>query len=159
MFTDIVRSTSLVEAMGDEAWADLVQWHDQTLRALFARHDGQEIDHAGDGFFVVFGDAGVALHCAEAIQRGLAEHRRNHGFAPQVRIGLHASEARRVGGSFKGKGVHQAARIAGEAEGGEILASRETLEAAGHAAPDSAIRTMSLRGISSPVEVVTVDWH
>jgi class 3 adenylate cyclase len=159
MFTDIVKSTSLVEAMGDEAWADLVRWHDQTLRALFARHDGQEIDHAGDGFFVAFEDAGVALHCAEAIQRELAEHRRNHGFAPQVRIGLHASEARRVGGSFKGRGVHLAARIAAQAEGGEILASRETLEAAGHAAPASASRTVSLRGISSPVEVVAVDWH
>jgi hypothetical protein len=36
MFTDIVRSTQLIEAIGDEAWADLVRWHDQTLRALFA---------------------------------------------------------------------------------------------------------------------------
>src|SRR5919109_262323 len=27
MFTDIVRSTKLVEAIGDDAWTDLVRWH------------------------------------------------------------------------------------------------------------------------------------
>jgi tetratricopeptide (TPR) repeat protein len=52
MFTDIGRSTNLVEAIGDEAWTDVVRWHDQTLRSLFARHGREEIDHAGDGFFV-----------------------------------------------------------------------------------------------------------
>ncbi len=51
MFTDIVKSTNLVEALGDTAWVDLIRWHDQTLRSLFARHGGEEIDHTGDGFF------------------------------------------------------------------------------------------------------------
>src|SRR5207249_4962285 len=35
LFTDIVKSTALVEAIGDEAWEHLVQWHDETLRSLF----------------------------------------------------------------------------------------------------------------------------
>src|SRR5688500_11864898 len=35
MFTDIVGSTSLLEAMGDEAWQSLLSWHDKTLRGLF----------------------------------------------------------------------------------------------------------------------------
>jgi class 3 adenylate cyclase len=159
MFTDIVSSTPLVEAIGDEAWADVIQWHDQALRQLFAAHQGQEVDHAGDGFFVVFDDAGVALHCAEAIQRGLAEHRKNHGFAPQVRIGMHAAKAHQAAGTYRGKGVHQAARISALAEGGEIVASRETLEAAGYPVLDAETRTVQLRGISGPVEVVTVDWR
>lgn len=54
MFTDIVKSTTLVEAIGDDAWEDLLRWHDVTLRSLFAGHGGEEIDHAGDGFFVAF---------------------------------------------------------------------------------------------------------
>ncbi|MGH2625078.1 MAG: hypothetical protein ACRDHY_00325, partial [Anaerolineales bacterium] len=87
MFTDIVRSTNLIDAIGDEPWEDLRRWHDQTLRALFARHRGQEADHAGDGFFVAFDDPAAALDCAVSIQQTLAEHRRTHGFAPQVRIG------------------------------------------------------------------------
>lgn len=52
MFTDIVGSTSLVEAVGNEAWMTLLHWHDQALPAQFAKHAGQEIDNTGDGFFV-----------------------------------------------------------------------------------------------------------
>jgi class 3 adenylate cyclase len=123
MFTDIVRSTQLVEAIGDEAWADLVRWHDQTLRALFAAHGGEEVHHTGDGFFVAFPAVRPALDCSVAIQRMLLEHRRRQGFAPQVRIGLHAAPAQRDGITYRGKGVHVAARIAALAEAGEILAS------------------------------------
>ena len=54
MFTDIVGSTNLVEVMGDEAWETLLRWHDQTLRALFAAHQGEEVVATGDGFFVGF---------------------------------------------------------------------------------------------------------
>jgi class 3 adenylate cyclase len=31
MFTDIVRSTNLVEALGDESWGHLIRWHDEQL--------------------------------------------------------------------------------------------------------------------------------
>lgn len=129
MFTDIVKSTNLVEAVGDEAWEDLLRWHDRTLRSLFASHGGQEIDHAGDGFFVTFVAAPSAVECAMAIQRTLTDHRRMHGFSPQVRIGLHTAEARRTDRKYRGKGVHEAARIAALAGPGEILASQDTLAA------------------------------
>jgi class 3 adenylate cyclase len=106
MFTDIVGSTQLVEALGDEAWEVLLRWHDDTLRALFASNQGEEVVATGDGFFVGFDSPEAALACAVAIQRRLAEHRQAHGFAPQVRIGVHASEATQVAQNFRGKGVH-----------------------------------------------------
>jgi class 3 adenylate cyclase len=158
MFTDIVRSTNLVEAIGDDAWTDLVAWHDKTLRALFTAHGGDEIDHAGDGFFVAFADSPSALRCAVEIQRKLAEHRREHGFAPPVRIGLHATEATWRGAGFKGRGVHEAARVAAIAEGGEIVASKATVDAAG-TFDASAPREVSLKGIETPVEVCSVEWR
>ncbi|MGH2492405.1 MAG: LuxR family transcriptional regulator, partial [Candidatus Limnocylindria bacterium] len=40
LFTDIARSTKLVDAIGDKAWEDLIRWHDQTLRSLIAEHRG-----------------------------------------------------------------------------------------------------------------------
>ena len=76
MFTDIVGSTSLLEAMGDEAWQSLLSWHDKTLRALFAANRGEEVTATGDGFFVAFESPDDALACAAAIQRGLADHLR-----------------------------------------------------------------------------------
>ncbi len=158
MFTDIVRSTDLVAAIGDEAWAGLVGWHDRTLRSLFAEHGGEEIDHAGDGFFVAFPSPASAVKSAVAIQRRLADHRREHGFAPQVRIGLHAAEAARDGGAYRGRGVHEAARISALADGSEIVASRETVEGSRPPFSLSRPREVELKGFTAPVEVVSVDW-
>jgi class 3 adenylate cyclase len=158
MFTDIVRSTKLVDAIGDEAWTDLVCWHDDTLRTLFAAHQGEEIDHAGDGFFIAFPTATAAVECAVAIQRKLAEHRRSQGFAPQVRIGLHSAEARQQGGGYRGRGVHEAARISALAEGNEILATAGTIDEPVRF-PVSGPRAVELEGVDKPVEVVAIDWR
>lgn len=159
IFTDIVRSTNLVEAIGDEAWENLIGWHDRTLRSLFAEHGGEEVDHAGDGFFVAFEDPRAAIESAIAIQRSLADHRRSQGFAPQVRVGVHAAEATRRARDFGGRGVHEAARIGAVAEGGEILASLETVEAAGPGWEVSEPREITLKGISAPAKVVSVTWE
>jgi len=159
MFTDIVKSTPLVEAIGDEGWVDLLRWHDRTLRGLFARHGGAEIEHPGDGFFVVFDDVTEAVACAVAIQRALVDHRRAHGFAANVRIGLHRATVIRHGQEYRGRGVHTAARIAALAEGGEILTSRETAVSALPRFTTSPPRTVRLKGIADPVEVVAIEWR
>jgi class 3 adenylate cyclase len=156
MFTDVVGSTNLVEVMGDEAWDTLLRWHDATLREVFTAHQGKEISTTGDGFFVGFDSPEQAVSAAVAIQRRLAEHRQKAGFAPPIRIGIHAADANQVGDNFRGRGVHEAARIASIAKGNEIVASVAT---AGGAYPSSAPRSELLKGFSEPVEVVTIDWR
>jgi class 3 adenylate cyclase len=158
LFSDIVGSTTLVEAIGDESWNDLVGWHNRTLRQLFGEHRGQEVDHAGDGFFVAFPAASDAVACAVSIQRTLAEHRRTHGFAPQVRIGVHAAEATRVGNDYRGRGVHEAARVGALAGAAEIVASLATAELV-DGVIRSEPRSVALKGFVEPLEVVTVDWR
>ncbi|HYM84815.1 MAG TPA: LuxR C-terminal-related transcriptional regulator, partial [Candidatus Dormibacteraeota bacterium] len=157
MFTDIVGSTQLAEAIGDGAWHDLLRWHDATLRREFERHAGREVDHAGDGFLVVFRSPRDAVACAVAIQRALAAHRASAGFALAIRIGLHEGEAVERDGRFVGATVHLAARIAARAEGGTILGSATTLRSAG-AHPDGSAVEVRLAGISSPVAVARVGW-
>ena len=159
MFTDIVGSTQLVEALGDDAWADLRHWHDACLRAEFAAHHGQEVDHAGDGFFVAFATAAEALECAASIQAKLREHRRASGFAPQVRIGVHVDDASTTDEGYLGRGVHTAARIGAQAAGGEILVSRAVATAAGDAFDLGESRTVSLKGIDEPVEILAFAWQ
>jgi class 3 adenylate cyclase len=158
LFTDIVGSTPLAEALGDEAWGELIRWHDQSLRAIFDRHGGAVVKQTGDGFFVAFEDSSAALAAAFAVQRTLADHRRKHGFAPQVRIGVHRAEARVRGMDYAGKGVHEAARIGSLAGGGEIVASRETVAGMTGRFPTSVPRSVTLKGVTGPVEVVTVEW-
>lgn len=158
LFSDIVKSTNLLDAIGDDAWTHLLKWHDDTLRKLFAEHGGEEIAHTGDGFFIAFEKAEQAVDCAIAIQRSLERHRREHGFSPRVRIGVHATEAAEVQGNYHGKGVHEAARIGALAEAGEVLVSAPTLECFDGGLRVRDQRRVELKGVSEPVEVASIDW-
>jgi class 3 adenylate cyclase len=159
MFTDIVGSTNLIGAMGDEAWEELTRWHHETLRSLIETHGGEVVHSTGDGFFATFADAATAATCAVAIQRKLAEHRTQHGFAPQVRIGLHAGEATTVADDYAGLDVHEAARVGAIAEGSQILVTAATVAAEPVPFPTSDERSVTLKGIAEPVRVVAIDWR
>jgi class 3 adenylate cyclase len=159
MFTDIVASTPLLEAIGDEAWLHVLRWHDETLRALFLKHDGEEINKTGDGFFVAFEDAGRAITCATDLQRTLAEHRESHGFAPRVRVGIHAGHATHSGDSYEGKGVHVAARVGALAQSEEILITRESLPSTAASVDIIGQHEAQLKGIREPVQLVAVRWR
>ena len=109
---DIVGSTRLIDAIGDDAWVDILSWHERTFGRFVARYAGEVVDQTGDGFFVSFAEPTAAIDCAVAIQRVLAR-RRPFGPALDVRIGLHRSSVLRCGLAYRGKGVHEASRIAG----------------------------------------------
>jgi class 3 adenylate cyclase len=157
LFTDIVGSTRLAEVLGNQAWERLLGWHDEMLRAEVARQGGRIVHSTGDGFFAVFDTARQAVRSGIAIQRALASHAMASGFAPPVRIGLHAAEATQRGDDFSGVGVHVAARIAALAGGGEILASADALAEAGDVLAVGP-REVEIRGVSEPVSVATVVW-
>jgi class 3 adenylate cyclase len=158
MFTDVVGSTQLIEVIGDEAWENLLRWHDRVFREIFAAQRGDVVKHTGDGFLVAFPTADAGLAAGQAVQQALERHRREHGFAPQVRIGLHSSDAVRRGGDFSGAGVHIAARVAALADAGEILATSDTLAAA---APVHVLdrREVTLKGVSAAIDVARVSWR
>jgi class 3 adenylate cyclase len=159
MFTDIVTSTDLVRLIGDAKWETLLASHDRLVRSVLAEHRGTEISHTGDGFFVSF-DRGIdAVETAVAIQRRLAEHSRDQGYAPPVRIGIHTDEATIDGSDYRGLGVHRAARVSAAAEADEIVVSAAALEAVDAIRfPVSAGRDVELKGIEDPVRLHTIDW-
>jgi len=160
MFTDIVTSTDLIGLIGDKDWEELLRWHDRELRSVFASHRGEEVSHTGDGFFVAFENAVDAVEAAISIQRRLADHRHQHGFAPTLRIGLHHAEVTSDGTDYRGQGVHVAARVGAVAGGEEIVISAATLEALGDARFSvSGPRTVELKGVKEPIEVYLVDWR
>jgi class 3 adenylate cyclase len=157
-FTDIVDSTRVAEALGDTAWRGVLRRHDETVRTVVAEHGGEVVKHTGDGFFLAFADPGRAIDAMVVLQRRLAAQRAREGFAPTVRVGVHAAEASRSGTDYLGMGVTIAARIGAAAEASEILASRETIDAARRSFPVTAARTLELKGISTPTEAVTIGW-
>ncbi len=159
MFTDIVDSTPLVAAMGDERWASVLHWHDRTMRELLAEHSGLEVKqrHGGDGFFAAFVTPNAAITCAIAMQRRFEQHRTSHGFAPDLRIGVHEADALLSDDDFAGLGVHEAARIAAIAGAGEIVASASTATSGG-VTDGSPVREVELKGLRDRIAVTHIRW-
>lgn len=159
LFSDIVDSTRLAELMGDQVWEQLLRWHDRILRAEFARWRGEEVKHGGDGFFVAFDKPDDGINCAIAVQRALARHREEHGFAPTIRIGLHEGEATARDDDYFGSAVTRAARISASASAGEILASAELVGRSIQPVSVGESRDLDLKGIATPMPVVQVVWE
>lgn len=157
MFTDIESSTALATAMGEEEWDRVLRWHDRQLGDCISEHAGVIVKHEGDGVFAAFSDQARAVSAAVAIQERLADHRRQHGFAPAVRIGLHAGSAIERGGDYFGMAVNTAARVMTLAAGGQIVASESLLDACGPRAGE--VRSVELKGLGAATTVVTVDWR
>jgi class 3 adenylate cyclase len=100
------------------------------------------------------------LRCARGIQRAVAESEAN-GHRLRVRIGLHTGEPIREADDFYGKAVIQAARIAADARGSEILVSslvRDLTESSGEFAFDTP-RDVVLKGLSGTHKVSPLLWQ
>ena len=155
MFTDIVDSTGVLAVAGDDVWVEFMLWHDATLRHLFRAHGGREVKQVGDGFFAVFDDPGAAVTCALAIVGLLATP--GPGRPPVgVRVGVHRAEVVRLGQDYAGRGVHEAARIAALAGGGEVLVSAGTVPTPGEGVVLGTPKQVRLRGLMEPLDVLSI---
>ncbi len=118
IFTDIVGSTARAEAIGDQAWRDLLGAHDKTVRQQLARFQGREVKSLGDGFLATFDGPGRAIHCALSIRDTVGE------LGLDVRIGVHTGEVEMVDDDIRGIAVHIASRIANLDSSNDVLVSR-----------------------------------
>lgn len=125
MFSDIEDSTALNNRIGDRAWARLIGRHARLVQRHVADHDGHVIKSQGDGFMVAFAKPEQAVRCALALQRALG--RRRDGV--RVRIGIHSGKSVRRGDDLFGRNVALAARVAAQADGGEVLVSESVRDA------------------------------
>lgn len=120
LFTDIVGSTDQLSAVGDAAWASLLERHHATVRRELLRFGGVEADTAGDGFLALFDGPARAIRSAVAIRAALG------GIGLDVRAGVHTGEVEQAADGPRGIAVHLAARVLGAAAPGEVLVSQTT---------------------------------
>jgi class 3 adenylate cyclase len=118
LFTDIVGSTERATELGDSEWRTLLEQHHALVRRQLARFRGREVDTAGDGFFASFDGPARAIRCACEIVQSMPE------FGLEVRAGLHTGECELVDGKVAGVAVHTGARVASQAQPGEVVVSR-----------------------------------
>src|ERR671915_277655 len=88
LFTDVEGSTQLVTQLGD-AYAQVLADHRRLLREAVEARGGHVVDHRGDEFFIVFGDARGAADAVCAAQHAFAAHDWPDSIDVRVRMGLH----------------------------------------------------------------------
>jgi class 3 adenylate cyclase/pimeloyl-ACP methyl ester carboxylesterase len=118
LFTDIVGSTARAAELGDRGWRELLERHNALVRRELTRYRGEERDTAGDGFFATFDGPARAIRCAHAIVDGM------HELGLEVRAGVHTGECEVHEAKVAGLAVVIGARVAAQADGGEVLVSQ-----------------------------------
>ena len=117
LFTDICGSTKRAAEVGDKAWRELLDRHNQLVRSELENWRGREVKTLGDGFIATFDGPARGVRCAQAIVQNVA------GLGLDVRAGLHTGDCELLDGDVAGIAVHIGARISAMAGAGEVLVS------------------------------------
>jgi pimeloyl-ACP methyl ester carboxylesterase len=160
LFTDMASSTAIAEKLGDASAQRVRRTHDAIVRSALSASDGSEIKHTGDGVLASFSTASAALHCAVAIQQGVATHRRERPDSLLgVYIGLNSGEPISENDDLYGTSINLAARICDQAEAGQILTSNVVRDlVAGKGFRFGAPREAALKGFDTPVRLHELLW-
>ena len=121
VFTDVEGSTSLLNDLGAQRYADALAGHRAVIREACAANGGIEVDTQGDAFFFAFPTAPGALAAASSFTEAFAKD------GPiGVRVGIHTGTPVVGEEGYVGHAVHRAARIAAAGHGGQVLVSAST---------------------------------
>jgi adenylate cyclase len=122
-FADLAGYTQLTEELGDEAAVDTVERFVDTIEQTLP-DEARIVKTIGDGVMVVSSDAAALAEWAVGFQELMRDER------PLPRIGLHAGAVVYRDGDYFGREVNLSARIVARAAGGEVLVTRDVVEAA-----------------------------
>jgi class 3 adenylate cyclase len=154
LFTDMVASTQRAAAAGDERWRAVLQRFGEITADLVEQFGGAVVKSTGDGHLMTFDGPTQAIRCAEAL-RADAET-----LGIEIRAGIHTGECELLDADIGGIAVHIAARILGQAGGGEILVSstvRDLVVGSGTGFENRG--TVELRGVPGNWQLLAVERH
>lgn len=160
LFSDLEKHSAMMQRLGDEGGRVLLREHEIITREALAAYGGTEVKTMGDSFMASFGSATRALECATALQKAFADRNATSDEALRVRVGLSAGEPIAEDDDLFGAAVIQAARIADQAKGGEILLANVVRElAAGKGFLFADRGEIALRGFDDPVRLYELRWE
>lgn len=146
-FLDITGYTRLTEERGDEAAAELVVRLTPLVQRPADRHGGKVVKRLGDGVMFHFRDPGDAVLAALEMLEAVSD-----AGLPPAHIGLDAGPVVFQGGDYFGRTVNLAARIAEQAEPGQVLVSQGVVDAVDtEDVAFTPIGSVILKGVSQPV--------
>lgn len=161
LFTDIDDYTAITERVGDRRSQHLLRIHNALVRKALKDNGGVEVKHTGDGIMAYFPAATSGVNCAVAIQKAVEAYRRTNPSLPLgIAIGLNTGAPIHEDGDLYGTAVIVAARVAGQATGGQIIVTDVVRQlAAGKKIGFVPLGDVSLEGLSEPAPLYEVDWR
>ena len=147
VFADLVGFTALTDAHGD---ADAVVVADRLLvLAEEALVDGVEVVKTiGDAVMLRGDEIEPTLRTVERLVEAVHAEPR----FPGVRVGMHVGSVIVRPGDLFGHTVNVAARLAGVAKAGEVVASRSVVASAGTGFVAHPLGLLDLRNVADPIE-------
>jgi class 3 adenylate cyclase/dihydrofolate reductase len=148
LFTDIVDSTGRAAALGDRAWRQLLDRHDEITRTEVERWHGKLVKSTGDGCLATFDAPTRALRCAFALRSALGRQ------GLDIRAAIHTGEVELRGNDIGGIGLHIASRALSEAGARQVVVTRTVRElATGTDLEFTSLGTVGLRGVPGQWEL------
>lgn len=148
LFTDILDSTTRAAALGDRAWRQLLDRHDDVAKAEVSRWHGEFVKSTGDGILATFDAPTRALRCAFGLREALGP------LALEIRAAIHTGEIEVREADVGGIGVHIASRALAEARDGKVVVTRTVRDlATGTDLTFSPLGSLSLRGVPGQWEL------
>jgi class 3 adenylate cyclase len=152
VFTDIVGSTSTMQAVGDERWRDRLDALTALVHDEAESRGGAVVKDLGDGALVTLDLPSDGIAYAVSLR----SRARDAGI--DLRTGVHTGEIELRGKDITGRAVVVAARLCDRAASGQILASSITIElAVGRGFRSTELGSRSLKGIDGEVAVFDVE--
>jgi adenylate cyclase len=145
-FADLAGYTRLTEEVGDEEAVSAVERFVEQVE-LSLPDEARVIKTIGDEVMVVGADAAALVDWAVGFQA------LNAGRRPLPRIGVHSGDALYRDGDYYGRAVNLASRVGARAAGGEVLVTREVVEAAGSHLAFEPIGDVKLKGFKDATDL------
>jgi adenylate cyclase len=145
-FADLAGYTRLTEEAGEEEAVDVVERFVESVEVTIP-DDARVIKTIGDEVMVVGADPSGLVDWAVGFQE------LNAGRRPLPRIGIHCGEALYRDGDYYGRSVNLASRVGARAAGGEVLATREVVDAAGDHLRFEPIGEVKLKGFREATDL------
>jgi len=117
LITDLVGSTALRGALGEDRAEVVRREHDRALLEVAEANGGSVVKSLGDGVLVMFAGAAEAVAAATGMQRAIDLLARNDGLALEVRVGISAGDVTLEDGDCFGTPVVEASRLCAAAAG------------------------------------------
>ena len=163
LFSDISGSTKLYDTLGDNVARPLISACMERMNQSILAHGGTVIKTIGDEIMCTFPSADSAAEASIQIQEDVTDGVELNGTLHHltIRIGFHFGTVIQEKGDVFGDAVNVSARMAALAKGGQIITTKETVDAMTPVQQSNArlLDRLTVKGKRDTIDIYELVWQ